>query len=108
VELQSAAVTVQRRVLCEMRREGVIDHDVFHKLEGELDIIELTADPRVRCCLREAVAGPTILRITRSRPLTREPRWPRPLLKYAIRHAITGFAGASRWRAMLTAIPPLR
>jgi monovalent cation/hydrogen antiporter len=46
--LQSHAVTVQRRALQALRRKGTIGDDAFHAIEEELDIIELTADPRVR------------------------------------------------------------
>jgi hypothetical protein len=45
---QSHAVTVQRRALQALRRKGTIGDDAFHAIEEELDIIELTADPRVR------------------------------------------------------------
>lgn len=46
--LQDQALAVQRRVLLELRRDGTIGDDAFHAIEEELDIIELTADPRVR------------------------------------------------------------
>jgi hypothetical protein len=46
--LQGRAVAVQRRVLQELRRDGTIGDDAYHAIEEELDIIELTADPRVR------------------------------------------------------------
>jgi CPA1 family monovalent cation:H+ antiporter len=46
--LQDQAVAVQRDVLLALRRDGTIGDDAFHVVEEELDIIELTADPRVR------------------------------------------------------------
>jgi monovalent cation/hydrogen antiporter len=46
--LQGHVVMVQRQVLMQLRREGTIGDDAFHLIEEELDIIELTADPRVR------------------------------------------------------------
>ena len=46
--LQGHVVAVQRRVLLGLRQEGTIGDDAFHAIEEELDIIELTADPRVR------------------------------------------------------------
>lgn len=46
--LQGHAVAVQRRALLELRQQGTIGDDAFHAIEEELDIIELTADPRVR------------------------------------------------------------
>jgi CPA1 family monovalent cation:H+ antiporter len=46
--LQGQAVAVQREVLLALRRDGTIGDDAFHVIEEELDIIELTADPRVR------------------------------------------------------------
>jgi CPA1 family monovalent cation:H+ antiporter len=47
-ELQGQAVAVQRRTLFDLRRDGTIGDDAFHAIEEELDIIELTANPRVR------------------------------------------------------------
>jgi CPA1 family monovalent cation:H+ antiporter len=46
--LQSHAVAAQRRTLLELRQQGTIGDDAFHAVEEELDIIELTADPRIR------------------------------------------------------------
>jgi NhaP-type Na+/H+ or K+/H+ antiporter len=46
--LQGRTVAVQRRALQELRRDGTIGDDAFHAIEEELDIIELTANPRVR------------------------------------------------------------
>jgi CPA1 family monovalent cation:H+ antiporter len=46
--LQSHVVVAQRRLLIELRDRGTIGDDAFHAIEEELDIIELTADPRVR------------------------------------------------------------
>ena len=47
-ELQSHVIVTQRRLLIELRDRGTIGDDAFHAVEEELDIIELTADPRVR------------------------------------------------------------
>lgn len=46
--LQGETVVVQRRRLMALRHDGVIGDDAFHAIEEELDIIELTADPRIR------------------------------------------------------------
>jgi monovalent cation/hydrogen antiporter len=46
--LQSSAVAAQRRMLLALRHEGTIGDDAFHAIEEELDIIELSANPRVR------------------------------------------------------------
>jgi Na+/H+ antiporter len=46
--LQRYAVEVQRERLIQLRRDGIIGDAAFHIIEEELDIIELTADPRVR------------------------------------------------------------
>ena len=46
--LQRLAVAVQRQRLVELLRTGVIGDDAFHAVEEELDLIELTADPRLR------------------------------------------------------------
>jgi CPA1 family monovalent cation:H+ antiporter len=46
--LQDQAVAVQREALLALRWDGTIGDDAFHVIEEELDIIELTADPRVR------------------------------------------------------------
>ena len=46
--LQGEAVTVQRQRLAALRHDGIIGDDAFHAIEEELDIIELTADPRIR------------------------------------------------------------
>ncbi len=47
-DLQGRAVAAQRRRLLELRRDGTIGDDAFHKVEEELDVIELTADPLIR------------------------------------------------------------
>jgi CPA1 family monovalent cation:H+ antiporter len=47
-KLQGQAVMAQRERLMELRRDGTIGDDAFHAIEQELDIIELTADHRVR------------------------------------------------------------
>ena len=46
--LQERAVAAQRQTLLSLRRDGAIGDDAFHIIEEELDIIELTADSRVR------------------------------------------------------------
>ncbi|WP_424135413.1 cation:proton antiporter [Roseomonas chloroacetimidivorans] len=46
--LRQRAVDVSRDVLEELRRAGTIGDDAFHRIEEELDLLELTADPRVR------------------------------------------------------------
>jgi CPA1 family monovalent cation:H+ antiporter len=35
-------------VLLDLRARDIIGDDAFHALEEELDLLELTADPRVR------------------------------------------------------------
>jgi CPA1 family monovalent cation:H+ antiporter len=47
-ELQRRAVRVQRQVLMSLRARKVIGDDAFHAAEEEVDLLELTADPRVR------------------------------------------------------------
>ena len=47
-DLQRRAVTVQRQVLMELRERSVIGDDAFHAAEEELDLLELTADVRIR------------------------------------------------------------
>ena len=42
------AVTAQRRALIDLRARSVIGDDAFHMAEEELDLLELTADERVR------------------------------------------------------------
>jgi CPA1 family monovalent cation:H+ antiporter len=42
------AVAAQRRTLVELRARSVIGDDAFHVAEEELDLLELTADERVR------------------------------------------------------------
>lgn len=42
------AVAAQRRALVELRARSVIGDDAFHVAEEELDLLELTADERVR------------------------------------------------------------
>jgi CPA1 family monovalent cation:H+ antiporter len=46
--LQSVAVAAQRRELFELRERGVIGDDAFHAIEEEIDVLELTADARIR------------------------------------------------------------
>ena len=47
-ELQQHAVLVQRRKLGELRSGSVIGDDAFHAAEEEIDLLELTADARIR------------------------------------------------------------
>ena len=47
-ELQQHAVQVQRRKLVELRSGSVIGDDAFHAAEEEIDLLELTADARIR------------------------------------------------------------
>lgn len=47
-ELQRSAVEAQRRRLVDLRARNVIGDDAFHALEEEIDLLELTADARVR------------------------------------------------------------
>jgi CPA1 family monovalent cation:H+ antiporter len=46
--LQQRAVQAQRRVLLDLRARDIIGDDAFHAAEEEIDLLELTADPRVR------------------------------------------------------------
>ena len=46
--LQERALAVQRQTLLNLRRNGTIGDDAYHIIEEELDIIELTANSRVR------------------------------------------------------------
>jgi Na+/H+ antiporter len=47
-ELQLRAVQAQRRVLLQLRSTEVIGDDAFHAAEEEIDLLELTADERIR------------------------------------------------------------
>jgi CPA1 family monovalent cation:H+ antiporter len=47
-ELQRRAVQIQRRVILELRERQVIGDDAFHAAEEEIDLLELTADSRIR------------------------------------------------------------
>jgi CPA1 family monovalent cation:H+ antiporter len=46
--LQQDAALAQRRALVELRARSVIGDDAFHAAEEEIDLLELTADARVR------------------------------------------------------------
>jgi CPA1 family monovalent cation:H+ antiporter len=46
--LQQRAVQAQRQALIDLRARDVIGDDAFHAVEEEIDLLELTADPRVR------------------------------------------------------------
>jgi hypothetical protein len=41
-----------------LRARHVIGDDAFHVVEGEIDLVELTADTRVRPTLEEEAASP--------------------------------------------------
>jgi monovalent cation/hydrogen antiporter len=47
-ELQQRAVSAQRRTLLDLRAKSVIGDDAFHAAEEEIDLLELTADTRIR------------------------------------------------------------
>ena len=47
-EVQRRAVTAQRLVLMDLRERSVIGDDAFHAAEEEIDLLELTADSRIR------------------------------------------------------------
>jgi len=47
-ELQLQAVRAQRQKLLELRAQEVIGDDAFHAAEEEIDLLELTADARIR------------------------------------------------------------
>jgi CPA1 family monovalent cation:H+ antiporter len=47
-QLQQEAVNAQRRVLLDLRAREVIGDDAFHAAEEELDLLEITADSRIR------------------------------------------------------------
>lgn len=46
--LQRRAVSAQRQALMDLRARSVIGDDAFHAAEEEIDLIELTADARIR------------------------------------------------------------
>ncbi len=46
--LQRRAVSAQRQALVDLRARNVIGDDAFHALEEEIDLLELTADVRIR------------------------------------------------------------
>ena len=46
--LQRQAVAAQRRVLQALRSHGTIGDDAFHVIEEEIDLLDITADPRIR------------------------------------------------------------
>jgi CPA1 family monovalent cation:H+ antiporter len=47
-DLQQAAVGAQRAALHELRRQELIGDDAFHAVEAEIDVLDLTADARIR------------------------------------------------------------
>jgi Na+/H+ antiporter len=55
---QQRAVQVQRETLTGLRARDVIGDDAFHVLEEELDLLELTADQRVRPTAAPAAPPP--------------------------------------------------
>jgi CPA1 family monovalent cation:H+ antiporter len=46
--MQRRAIAAQREALSSLRRNSVIGDDAFHAIEEEIDLIELTADDRIR------------------------------------------------------------
>jgi CPA1 family monovalent cation:H+ antiporter len=46
--LQQAAVAAQRAALYDLRRRELIGDDAFHAIEAEIDVLDLTADARIR------------------------------------------------------------
>jgi CPA1 family monovalent cation:H+ antiporter len=46
--LQRRAVRAQRQVLMDLRSRQVIGDDAFHAAEEEIDLLELTADSRIK------------------------------------------------------------
>ena len=51
--LQRRAVAAQRARLTALRSDGAIGDDAFHLVEEEIDLLELSADPRIKA-LRDA------------------------------------------------------
>jgi CPA1 family monovalent cation:H+ antiporter len=47
-ELQRRAVRAQRQALVNLRSQNVIGDDAFHAAEEEVDLLELTADSRIK------------------------------------------------------------
>jgi CPA1 family monovalent cation:H+ antiporter len=47
-DLQRRAVMAQRQVLMDLRARAVIGDDAFHAAEEEIDLLELTADSRIK------------------------------------------------------------
>jgi len=50
--LQQRAVQAQREALTDLRARQVIGDDALHVVEEEIDLLDLTADPRVRPTIR--------------------------------------------------------
>ena len=46
--LQRRAVAAQRARLGALRSAGTIGDDAFHAIEEEIDLLELSADPRIK------------------------------------------------------------
>jgi CPA1 family monovalent cation:H+ antiporter len=46
--LQRTAVAAQRAALFDLRRRELIGDDAFHAIEAEIDVLDLTADARIR------------------------------------------------------------
>jgi Na+/H+ antiporter len=57
-ELQRRAVDAQRQALTDLRSRSLIGDDAFHVAEEELDLLELTADSRVRPDTSALAAAP--------------------------------------------------
>jgi len=56
--LQQRAVAVQRRTLIDLRSRDVIGDTAFHAAEEEIDLLDLTADVRIRPTLGNAATPP--------------------------------------------------
>ncbi|RAI58846.1 cation:proton antiporter [Roseicella frigidaeris] len=52
-QLQRQAVAAQRQRLASLRSAGAIGDDAFHVIEEEIDLLELSADPRVKALRAE-------------------------------------------------------
>jgi CPA1 family monovalent cation:H+ antiporter len=56
--LQQNAALAQRRALVDLRARSVIGDDAFHAAEEEIDLLELTADARIRPLVEGNAPGP--------------------------------------------------
>jgi CPA1 family monovalent cation:H+ antiporter len=46
--LQTRVIAAQRAALLDLRARSIIGDDAFHAAEEEIDLLELTADERIR------------------------------------------------------------